>query len=222
MLRVGLMGGTFNPIHLGHLRVAEEARVAAGLDEILFIPNRVAPHRSDLDTMAPARDRYLMTCMAVSGHERFRVSSMELDRPTVSYTVETVEALRREHPDREFTFLTGADSLLRARWHRLDDLLGLLACFLVVSRPGHERAELEAHLDGLGLSHRDRIAWLEIPGIDLSSTEIRARIREGRAFRYLVPEPVYDYLWKNGLYTRPFPPEVPAPAGRNREGRLQE
>lgn len=205
MLHVGLMGGTFNPIHLGHLMVAQEAMMEAGLDEVFFIPNKIAPHRADVEWIAPARDRYVMTCMAVSGNDRFRSSSLELDRPAISYTYDTVAALREDRPDQEFTFLTGADSLLRSKWYRLDDLLGMLTSFLVVNRPGFPRAELEEHLDRMALANRDKVAWLEIPGIEISSTDIRARIRQGRPFRYLVPDPVHDYIRKNRLYTRPFP-----------------
>jgi len=95
MLRVGLFGGTFNPIHLGHLHVAEEARVRLGLDRIVFIPNQVAPHRPDLSEIAPSRDRYVMTCLAVNAHPLFEASSVELDRPEVSYTYDTLTALRR-------------------------------------------------------------------------------------------------------------------------------
>lgn len=196
---VGLMGGTFNPIHLGHLYVAEEARVRLALDRVDFIPNQVPPHRQDGQEMAPARDRYAMVCMAVSGNPRFTCSPIELDRPEVSYTFDTVSALRREQPGRTFTFLAGADSLL-GDWHRLDDLLGLLDSFVVLARPGSTRQDLEARLDGLGLSNRGKVRWLEIPGLQISATDIRARIRAGQAFRYLVSEPVYNHIRKMGLY----------------------
>jgi nicotinate-nucleotide adenylyltransferase len=196
---VGLMGGTFNPIHLGHLYVAEEARVRLELDRVEFIPNQVPPHRQDLQEMAPARDRYEMVRMAVSGNPRFTCSSIELDRPEVSHTFDTVSALRQAHPGRAFTFLAGADSLL-GDWYRLDDLLGLLDSFVVLARPGSTRQELEARLDGLGLSNRGKVRWLEIPGLQISATDIRARIRAGQAFRYLVSEPVYNHISEKGLY----------------------
>ena len=197
------MGGTFNPIHLGHLHVAEEARHRANLDRILFIPNQVAPHRRDQEDMAPALDRYVMTCMAVGGNPHFRCSPLELHRSTVSYTHDTVTQLVQEHPDWELTFLTGADSLVRSEWYRLDDLLGFLHSFRVIARPGFPREALEAHLDRLGLANRERISWLEIPGFDVSATDIRARIRQGRAWRYLVPAAVHDYIETNRLYLPP-------------------
>lgn len=202
MSGVGLMGGTFNPIHLGHLYVAEEARVRLGLDRVDFIPNQLPPHRQDLQEMAPARDRYAMVCMAVSRNPRFTCSPIELDRPEVSYTFDTVSALRQKHPGQAFTFLGGADSLL-GDWYRLDDLLGLLDSFVVLTRPGSTRQALEARLDGLGLSHRGKVIWLEIAGMKISATDIRARIRAGQAFRYLVSEPVYDHIRKNALYLPP-------------------
>ncbi len=203
MLQVGLMGGTFNPVHLGHLHVAEEARIRLGLDRILFIPNQVAPHRTDLAEIAPSRDRYVMTCMAVNANPLFDCSPVELERPEVSYTFDTLTALRRRYPDREFTFLAGSDSLIRSSWHRLDDVLGLLHTFQVVSRPGCSRQDLESHLATLDLSHRDRVSWLEIPGVEISATDIRARIRGGQAWRYLVPEPVHEYICRKGLYSGP-------------------
>jgi len=199
MSGVGLMGGTFNPIHLGHLYVAEEARVRLGLDRVDFIPNQIPPHRRDLQEIAPARDRYAMVCMAVSGNPCFTCTPIELERPEVSYTFETVSTLRQEHPGQAFTFLAGADSLM-GDWHRLDDLLGLLDSFAVLTRPGSTRQVLETRLDELGLTNRGKVRWLEIAGLQISATDIRARIRAGQAFRYLVCEPVYDHIHKNGLY----------------------
>lgn len=207
MLNLGIMGGTFNPIHLAHLLVAQEAMIECGLDEILFIPNKIAPHRRDREWIAPARDRFIMASMAVTGNDRFKASAVELDRPTVSYTYDTVAAMRRERPTLGLTFITGADSLLHSTWYRLDELLGLLRGFIVVSRPGAPMEDLQRRLDELGLEHRDRIMPLEIPGIGISSTDVRLRVREGRPFRYLVPDPVYDYIRKNRLYVTPFAPE---------------
>lgn len=195
------MGGTFNPIHLGHLHVAEEALIRQGLDQIVFIPNQIAPHRQDLPEIAASRDRHVMTCMAINSNLRFECSPIELERPEVSYTYDTLVALRDRHPEREFTFLAGSDSLLRSDWHRLDDVLGLLHAFLVVSRPGCSRQALQIHLDTLDLTHRDKVTWMEIPGVDISATDIRARIRQGQAWRYLVPDPVYGYICKNRLYS---------------------
>lgn len=204
MMNLGLMGGTFNPIHLAHLLVAQEAMIECGLDEVLFIPNKIAPHRRDVEWIAPARDRFIMTSMAVTGNDRFKASAVELDRPQVSYTYDTVAAMRAERPTLDLTFITGADSLLRSTWYRLDDLLGQLRAFIVVSRPGAPMEELQRRLDELGLEHRDRIQTLEIPGLGISSTDIRLRVREGRPFRYMVPDPVYDYIRKNRLYVTPF------------------
>lgn len=202
MSGIGLMGGTFNPIHLGHLYVAEEARIRLGLDRVVFIPNQVPPHRRDLHDMAPARDRYAMVCMAISGNPDFSCSPIELERPEVSYTFDTISTLRERNPEHAFTFLSGADSLL-VDWHRLDDLLGLLESFVALTRPGSTRQALEKRLDGLGLTNRGKVRWLEIPGLEISATDIRNRIRKGQAFRYLVCEPVHDHIRKSRLYLPP-------------------
>lgn len=202
MRRLGIMGGTFNPIHHGHLLAAQEAMDGRGLAEVLFLPNRVPPHRQDLDGTASAWDRFAMTCLAVNGNDRFRVSAMELERAEVSYTFDTLALLREQDPARSLVFLTGADSLLRSPWYRLDDLLGLLEEFVVVSRPGAPLEELGRKLDELGLRNRSRVVTQEIPAVPISSTDIRDRIQQGRSFRYLVPEPVHDYIRKNRLYLR--------------------
>lgn len=208
------MGGTFNPIHLGHLLAAQEALVHADLDEILFLPNRIPPHRSSKEALPPALERYLMVCLATASHPRFRVSALELEREGPSYTIDTVEELLRRDPSRALTFITGADALLLSRWYRLDELLGRLERFLVVTRPGFDLDRLGQHLDRMELGHRDRIQTLDIPGMEISSTALRRRIRAGRPIRYLVPEPVADYIQKTGLYlTDPAPirPEEPDP-----------
>lgn len=198
MARLGLLGGTFNPIHLGHLVLAQEVAAQLSLEGVLFIPNRIPPHRED--PTADAEDRYRMTCLAIAGDDRFGVCRLELDSPRVSYSYQTVRRLREMHPQDAFTFIAGADSLLRYRWKDLDAMLGLLECFAVASRPAHSPEELSRHLDELALEHREAFRYLRIPLIEISSTAIRRRVREGLPIRYLVPDPVEDYILRRGLY----------------------
>lgn len=198
--RTGLMGGTFNPIHLGHLHVAQEAMLALDLERVLLVPNRVPPHRTDDQTLIDAEHRLTMAQLAAASNPRVFVSRVELDRPTPSYTVDTVRLLREAAPRAELYFLTGADALMRYTWRDLDGLLGMLAAMVTVTRPGFELSLLERRLDSLELRNRGRVRSLEIPGYAVSSTEIRRRIAMGRPIHYMVTREVEDYITKYGLY----------------------
>ncbi|MEW6278686.1 MAG: nicotinate-nucleotide adenylyltransferase, partial [Candidatus Eremiobacterota bacterium] len=197
---VGLLGGTFNPIHHGHLRLAEEARESFGLAQVWFIPNPSPPHRSRGRELVDAERRFRMVELATRDHPCFVVSRCELDRPGVAYTVDTLETLRQEHPGHRFSFLTGADSLLKNRWRELDRLLGLLHRFVAARRPGFSWGRLLHHLQGQGLRNLDRVARLDMPACDVSGTLIRERRRAGRSIRYLLPEPVRLYIEEHRLY----------------------
>ncbi|MHB2017252.1 MAG: nicotinate-nucleotide adenylyltransferase [Candidatus Xenobia bacterium] len=198
--RVGLMGGTFNPIHLGHLVVAAEAQAAFTLDEILFIPNQIPPHRRNKPDLADAQDRYVMVCLAIAGNPGFRPSRIEIDASEVSYTVHTVERLQEQNPDVRYSFITGADSLSKDAWYGLDRLLGMVERFIVATRTGYPMERLHEKVRSFGLEHEDRVVPLPIPNVDVSSTEVRERIRGGHTIRYLVPWGVEDYIRKMGLY----------------------
>jgi nicotinate-nucleotide adenylyltransferase len=198
--RTGLLGGTFNPIHLGHLHVAQEALVALDLERVLFIPNRVPPHRASGPELVHETHRFAMVGLAVASNPRFFASRVDISREGPSYTVDTVETLRRESPDAELYFLTGADALMRYVWKDLDRLLGMLTAMVAVTRPGFALAALTARLDGLDLQNRDRVRTREIAGYALSSTEIRERLARGVPVHYMVPREVEDYIEKFGLY----------------------
>ncbi|MCD4785036.1 MAG: nicotinate-nucleotide adenylyltransferase [Candidatus Eremiobacteraeota bacterium] len=197
---VGLMGGTFNPIHIGHLIAAEEARQEFCLDRILFIPNRIPPHRQNETGLLNGDTRYLMVNIAISSNPAFRASRIELDRPSLSYTYDTLVELKKTYPNVEFSFITGVDSLLQSPWHKLDDLLKLLKRFIAVTRPGFDEGRLVGRKVELGLSEGDKIKVLKIPGIDISSTKIRERIRNGKSIKYMVPDAVESFIYKNHLY----------------------
>jgi nicotinate-nucleotide adenylyltransferase len=205
--RIGLFGGTFNPIHVGHLHVAQETLVALGLDRVVFIPSRKPPHR-DGGQLADEEHRLAMVEIACASNPRFFVSRIELEREGPSYTVDTVEALqlgssspRAEVPPHpRLHFITGADALMRYAWRDLDRLLGMLESMVAVTRPGFPLDELAARLDRIGLRHRDRVRPLELPGWSVSSTAIRTRIAEGLPITYQVTREVDDYIAKFGLY----------------------
>lgn len=200
MAEIGLLGGTFNPIHLGHLRLGEEAREQFKLDAIWYIPNPAPPHRSRGKVLAPAEDRYALVKLAVDNNPFFEVSRVELEHPGLAYTVDTVERLVQDFPQHSFHFLTGADSLLRSPWKDLDRLLGMLASFVAARRPGFDWRELELYLEGLRLIHREKIVRFDMPALEISASDIRQRRLERRSIRYLVPEAVRARIEAGGLY----------------------
>lgn len=194
------MGGTFNPIHNGHLIMAQEALWQRSLDRVLFVPNRLPPHRTRESDLADAEHRYVMVCLATGADPRFHVSRLELDRPAPSYSVDTVAALREREPDAHLFFITGADALMKYRWKDLDRLLDLLEGLLVMSRPGFPEADLRRRVADLGLVNGHRIDLVVAPAIDISATRIRDRLASGCPVRYMVPEAVERYIQKYDLY----------------------
>jgi nicotinate-nucleotide adenylyltransferase len=197
--RVGLMGGTFDPIHNGHLIAAEEARWQAGLEKIIFVPTGQPPHK-EREPAANPWHRYLMTALAVNSNPYFQVSSVEIERTGPSYTVDTLKAFAKLYPGAEIFFITGSDAILEiATWKDVQQLLSLCR-FIAAVRPRYGLDVLREKLSLLPLKWQERILCLEVPGLDISSTEIRKRIREGRPVKYLLPESVEDYIRKNGLY----------------------
>jgi nicotinate-nucleotide adenylyltransferase len=189
------MGGTFDPIHHGHLVTAEEALAQFQLDEVVFVPTG-QPWMKEHREVSPAEDRYLMTVIATASNPRFSVSRIEVDRRGPTYTVDTLRALSAEHPDAELYFITGADAILEiVHWKDPEEVLEL-AHFIAATRPGYDLARFEAD----AATRHPRISVMHIPALAISSTDIRARVREGRPIRYLVPEGVKSYIEKTGLY----------------------
>jgi nicotinate-nucleotide adenylyltransferase len=193
--RLGVMGGTFDPIHQGHLVTAEEALQQFELDEVVFVPTGL-PWMKEHGVVSPAEDRYLMTVIATASNPRFSVSRMEVDRDGPTYTVETLRGLKEElGRDSELFFITGADAVLEiVQWKRPQELFDL-AQFIAATRPGYDIAAFEGH----GTRH-PAITVMNVPALAISSTDIRARVAEGRPIRYLVPEGVKSYIEKAGLY----------------------
>lgn len=202
MTPIGLLGGSFNPIHLGHLVMAEEARARLGLERVLFVPARVSPHKLD-KPQAPAEDRLRMVQLAIADNPAFEASDIELRREGPSYSIDTVQQLL-EHSGGSWDihFLIGADTLAElAAWHRVRELADLCK-FVVLSRPGEAPDALERLRTTLRDDQVAAIAArrLEMPLIGISSSDIRRRVREGRSIKYLVPEAVRRYIAAKGLY----------------------
>ena len=191
--RLGVMGGTFDPIHYGHLVTAEEALAQFELEGVLFVPTGL-PWMKEHEVVSPAEDRYLMTVIATASNPLFRVSRIEVEREGPTYTVETLRALKAEE-DADLYFITGADAILEiVQWKDRADLFDL-ARFIAATRPGYDMAGFEVPGE---LS--DAVIVMNIPALAISSTDIRDRVKAGGPIRYLVPEGVKSYIEKAGLY----------------------
>lgn len=196
-VRVGIMGGSFDPIHLGHLVAASEVAHRFDLDEVVFSPTGDAYHKP-ADSRASAEVRYLMTVVATAADPRFRVTRVDIDRAGPTYTVDTLRDLRakaagaRPDVDIEWFFITGADALAEIlQWRNVEEIFEH-AHLVGVTRPGHS-------LQDPGLPQA-QVSLLEIPALSISSTDVRARVRDGAPIRYLVPSGVANLITKYGLY----------------------
>ena len=194
MRRIGVMGGTFDPVHHGHLVAASEVAHDFALDEVVFVPTG-EPYQKDHRQVSPAEDRYLMTVIATASNPKFGVSRVDIDRGGPTYTIDTLRDLRAAAaPDDEFFFITGADALAEIlTWHDADELF-TLAHFVGCTRPGHR-------LSGAGLPD-GKVSLVEIPALAISSTECRARVGAGQPVWYLVPDGVVQYIAKRKLYAK--------------------
>lgn len=195
--RLGVFGGTFDPPHAGHLVAADSALHAFQLQRVLFVPAGEPPHKAG-QVCAGAEQRYEMVRLAIAGHPGFAVSRLELDRPGPSYTVDTLAALRQD--GRSLFFITGIDAVLELPGWRDPEGLLRLAEFVAVSRPGLSPGRLTALRATLPAAARARIHHLPIPAVDVSSHDLRRRVRDGLPIRYLVPDPVAAYIARERLY----------------------
>jgi len=186
------MGGTFDPLHHGHLVAASEVAWRFDLDEVVFVPTGQPWQKADSD-VSPAEDRYLMTVVATAADPRFTVSRVDVDRPGPTFTTDTLRDLAAQRPDSDLYFITGADALEAIVSWKDVDLLWELAHFVAVSRPDHT-LDVSALPPGA-------VSVVEIPALAISSSDVRRRVREGRPVRYLVPTGVLQYIVKSGLYT---------------------
>lgn len=187
--RLGVMGGTFDPIHHGHLVAASEVAAAFNLDEVLFVPTGEPWQKTNV---TPGEHRYLMSVVATASNPRFKVSRVDIDRGGATFTIDTLRDVKAMHPEADIFFITGADAIAQIlTWRDVDQIWGL-ATFVAVSRPGH-RLTLPDHPEGA-------IETLEIPALAISSTDIRARAKAGKPVWYLVPDGVVQHIAKHDLY----------------------
>lgn len=197
--KIGIMGGTFDPIHVGHLVTAEAVRIEYHLDKVLFIPAGNPPHKQG-QQVTPAFHRYIMTAMATYSNPYFHVSAVELEREGPSYTIDTIRTLLGMYGGAtEFYFITGADAVGDLpTWRDIDTLLGLCR-FVATARPGCVSA-LDDVIRHFGAKGAERILRLDTPELEISATDIRERVKNGRSIKYIVPESVENYILKEGLY----------------------
>jgi len=200
------MGGTFNPIHYGHLVTAEEARIQFNLDRVLFIPTGDPPHKEG-QKITNAQQRYLMTVMATGSNPYFYVSRIEIDRPQPSYTIDTVKDLHELYKDSQIFFITGTDAVLNIlTWKNPAEILNL-CIFIAATRPGYELDRLnnikKRLKDELGIADiNEKIHIIKIPALAISSTDIRNRVRTGKPVKYLLPDGVANHIYKMNLYKK--------------------
>jgi nicotinate-nucleotide adenylyltransferase len=187
-MKIGILGGTFNPVHIGHLILAEEAREKLYLDKIIFVPAYLPPHKEDID-IAPAAKRLEMLKLAIKGNKYFSVSDIETKRNGRSYTIDTIRSFKEAYPEDELYFIIGSD-LLRYldEWKDLSQIIQMVK-FIAATRPGYALEKIPAY-----------ISTLPIRAVDISGFEIRQAIKQRKSFRYLVPEVVFNYINKKGIY----------------------
>lgn len=187
--RIGVMGGTFDPIHNGHLVAASEVAAAMQLDEVLFVPTGKPWQKQEVSA---AEHRYLMSVVATASNPQFKVSKVDVDRPGYTYTVDTLNDLNQQFPDADLFFISGADAIAQIiAWKDIETVWDL-AHFVAVSRPGHKLK--------LPKAPKGAISELEVPALSISSTDIRQRVAEGKPIWYLVPDGVVQYISKHHLY----------------------
>ncbi|MDT0124116.1 nicotinate-nucleotide adenylyltransferase [Paenibacillus sp. RRE4] len=196
-MKIGIMGGTFDPIHMGHLLAAEAARDSHALDEIWFMPSHVPPHKPSAG--ATGQQRLAMTEAAVKQAPQYEVLGIEMELGGVSYTIDTMRELWRRFPEHEFYFIIGADMVnYLPKWEEIEELASRLT-FIGVGRPG-----FQLHLDDLPEALQGRVLLAEMPLVDISSTAIRRRLAKGHSVRFMIPDAVHQYIVRSGLYgTKP-------------------
>ena len=201
MKKIGLIGGTFDPIHLGHLILAEQARDGADLEKVIFMPAKMSPFKTEQRSVSE-RHRYSMASLAIGGNPGFEVSDMEICGPEISYTIYTLEACqRRLGEEYQVYFICGTDAFLgMENWRNMEALLRNFP-LIVGSRPRYRDRARDEMIRRFTAEYGARIQKVHMPKIDISSSDIKKRISEGRSIRYLLPEAVADYIESNGLYS---------------------
>ncbi|MCX5696465.1 MAG: nicotinate-nucleotide adenylyltransferase [Candidatus Omnitrophica bacterium] len=195
-MKIGILGGTFNPIHIGHLILAEEAREKLGLDKVIFVPTFVPPHKDNVD-IAPAAARLKMVKLAIAGNKYFSVSDIEIERNGRSYTIDTIKEFKKNYSLDQIFFIIGSDLMKYLDdWKDINEISKLVK-FVVATRPGYPLEDITTY----AVSRQTGVSTLPIRAVDISGFEIRGAIKEGKSFRYLVPEAVFRYINKKRIYT---------------------
>lgn len=198
--KLAIMGGTFDPIHMGHLVTAEEVRHEFHVDEVLFVPTGHPPHKSNIN-MTTCEHRYLMTVLATAANPYFKVSRIEIEREGVTYTIDTIKELKRIYGNEvQLYFITGADAVHKIlSWKESAELLQICD-FVAVTRPGYNKEELIDQIEELNKQYETNIHFLEVPALAISSSDIRRRLNEMKPIKYLVPQEIENYIKKHELY----------------------
>jgi nicotinate-nucleotide adenylyltransferase len=197
-MKVGVFGGTFDPIHNAHLFVAESARLLERLDRVLFVPTSNTHYRDK--PQADAAHRCAMVLGAIESNPAFELDETDLRKDASGYTADLLPRLRAKYPDAQFTFIIGADSLVSSNWVRFDEVLEALERFAIAPRPGVGADALARVIAAVPPAMRERVTTLNLPEIPESATLVRTLISQGRSIRYLVPEPVWQYIVARRLY----------------------
>ncbi len=197
--RIGIIGGTFNPIHLGHLMIAEVAYEEFELEQVIFVPTHISPHK--FHDVISAYHRYAMTAAAVEDNPHFTISDVEIKRDGYSYTIDTIRYFQEQMgPDVEFYFIAGTDTIeLLPSWHYIDELLQL--CHFIGAMRPDAKEMVDSVLEFFGEKAIGRIHLLQVPEMKLSATYLRERLRAGKTVRYMLPKCVVDYITNNNIYT---------------------
>ena len=199
-IRYGIAGGTFDPVHLGHLLIAEDMRTKFGLERVLFIPSKNPPHK-DLGQVTDGKARYEMVKLAIEGNPDFMISDIEMKRAGASYTVDTLRALKTQYGDPiRFCFLCGADVIRDIHLWKSPKEIFSMCDILTTTRHPMTEDEFRQKTDDLRKAYGARIYFADSPRIDISSTDIRERVKNGRSIKYMVPEAVEAYIYEHGLY----------------------
>lgn len=197
--KIGIIGGTFDPIHNGHLIIAENSRKTFNLDKVIFMPAGIPPHKRDKDISSNLH-RYNMTLLAINSNQYFLISDLELKKEGISFTIDTIKYLKSIYDDTDIYFILGSDSLFQIdKWKDYEELL-TLCHFVVAKRPSYNNQELENEVDKLNSLYNSSIHIVEGPVLEVSSSDIRERVRRGDSISYLVPRSVEEYIYKHGLY----------------------
>ncbi|MCX5700843.1 MAG: nicotinate-nucleotide adenylyltransferase [Candidatus Omnitrophica bacterium] len=187
-MKIGILGGTFNPVHIGHLILAEETREKLGLDKIIFVPTAMPPHKDSLD-IASAKDRFNMLKLAIKSNKYFAISDVEIKRPGRSYTIDTIRELKSSYSNDELYFIIGSDLLKYLNeWKDLKEIVKMVK-FIAATRPGYPLEQIPGY-----------IQTLPIRAVDVSGFEVRTCSQKNKSFGYLVPDKVFDYIKKRKLY----------------------